>query len=124
MDGTRALAAVVFEPLLPMPLFAALAVLAALAVGLALWRRARGAWLRAFVALVLVLALANPRLVQETRQGLTDIAVLLVDESASQRVGERRAQADAARIDRQAKGLEGGDPWDDMLRLSLNLSVK
>jgi DNA polymerase-3 subunit delta len=34
------------------------------------------------------------------------------------------ALMDAARIDRQAKGLEGGDPWDDMLRLSLNLSVK
>lgn len=31
---------------------------------------------------------------------------------------------DAARIDRQAKGLEGGDPWDDMLRLSLKLSTK
>lgn len=31
---------------------------------------------------------------------------------------------DAARIDRQAKGLEGGDPWNDMLRLSLKLSTK
>lgn len=34
------------------------------------------------------------------------------------------ALQDAARIDRQAKGLEGGDPWDDMLRLSLKLSTK
>jgi hypothetical protein len=108
MDGTRALAAVVFEPLLPLPLFIALATLAALAVALALWRRARGAWLRGFVALVLILALANPRLVQETRQGLTDIAVLLVDESASQRVGDRGAEAAAARaeLERRARDLD------------------
>jgi predicted Rdx family selenoprotein len=107
MDS-RALAAVVFDPLLPLPLFAALALLAALAVALSLWRRARGAWLRGFVALVLILALANPRLVQETREGLTDIAVLLVDETASQRVGERRAEAAAARaeLERRARGLE------------------
>lgn len=31
---------------------------------------------------------------------------------------------DAARIDRQAKGLEGGDPWDSMLRLCLGLGVR
>jgi DNA polymerase-3 subunit delta len=31
---------------------------------------------------------------------------------------------DAARIDRQAKGLEGGDAWNDMLRLSLKLGTK
>jgi DNA polymerase-3 subunit delta len=34
------------------------------------------------------------------------------------------ALIEAARIDRQAKGLEDGDAWDDMLRLSLNLSTK
>ncbi|GIX08518.1 hypothetical protein [Elioraea sp.] len=108
MQGTRALAAVVFDPLLPLPLFALLAALAAAAVGLALWRRARGAWLRGFVALVLVLALANPRLVQETRQGLTDIAVLLVDETASQRVGARAAETAVARreLEARARGLE------------------
>lgn len=48
-------------------------------------------------------------------------------QAALKRVSDARLNAalvDAARIDRQAKGLEGGDPWDDMLRLSLNLSVK
>jgi DNA polymerase-3 subunit delta len=48
-------------------------------------------------------------------------------QAALKRVSDARLEAllaDAARIDRQAKGLEGGDPWDDMLRLSLNLSVK
>ncbi len=48
-------------------------------------------------------------------------------QAALKRVSDAKldsALCDAARIDRQAKGLEGGDPWDDMLRLSLNLSVK
>lgn len=110
MEGTaRALTAVVFEPLLPLPLFGALAALAALLVGLALWRRARGAPLRAFVLAVLLLALANPRLVQESRENLADIAVLLVDESASMRVGERRVEAAAAKaaIEEQARRIPG-----------------
>jgi len=108
MDGTRTLAAVAFDPLLPAPVFVALAVLAGLAVALALWRRARGAWLRAFVAAVLLLALANPRLVQETRRTLPDIAILLVDQTASQRVGERMAVTDAARraLEEKARALD------------------
>lgn len=47
-------------------------------------------------------------------------------QSALKRVSDARladALSDAARIDRQAKGLEGGDPWDDMLRLCLNLGA-
>ncbi len=108
MDGTRTLAAIAFDPLLPTPLFVVLATLASLAVGLALWRRARGAWLRAFAALVLLLALANPRLVQETRRSLPDVAVLLIDQTASQRVGERMALTDAARraIEERARALD------------------
>lgn len=48
-------------------------------------------------------------------------------QSAMKRVRDAEleaALAGAAQIDRQAKGLEGGDPWDDMLRLTLNLSLK
>lgn len=108
MDGTRTLAAIAFDPLLPTPLFAALAALAGLAVGLALWRRARGAWFRAFAAAVLLLALANPRLVQETRRSLPDVAVLLVDQTASQRVGDRMAVTEAARraLEEKARALD------------------
>ncbi|MDW8444765.1 MAG: hypothetical protein RML45_11115 [Acetobacteraceae bacterium] len=108
MDGTRTLASVAFDPLLPTPLFVALGLLAGIAVGLALWRRARGAWLRAFVAAVLLLALANPRLVQETRRSLPDVAVLLVDQTASQRVGDRMAVTEAARraIEDRARSLD------------------
>lgn len=47
--------------------------------------------------------------------------------AALKRVTDARledALSEAARIDRQAKGLEGGDPWDDMLRLCLNLGAR
>ena len=48
-------------------------------------------------------------------------------QAALKRISDARldhALQAASRIDRQAKGLDGGDPWDDMLRLSMNLSVK
>ncbi len=48
-------------------------------------------------------------------------------QSALKRVSDARLESalkDASKIDRQAKGLEGGDPWDEMLRLTLNLSLK
>jgi DNA polymerase-3 subunit delta len=54
----------------------------------------------------------------DKRQGLVQAAL--------KRVSDEKLAAtltDAARIDRQAKGLEGGDPWDDMLRLCLNLGA-
>ncbi|MCU0984225.1 MAG: hypothetical protein MUC89_04705 [Acetobacteraceae bacterium] len=108
-NSARALTAVAFDPLLPVPVLVVLALLSAMLVSLALWRRARGAPLRAFVLAVLLLALANPRLVQESREGLPDIAVLLVDDSASMGVGERRADAAAARaaIEEQARRTPG-----------------
>jgi hypothetical protein len=61
----------------------------------AFWRRARGAWLRAGVFALLLLALGNPRLVEETRETRPDIALLLVDRataraSATARHGSRR----------------------------------
>jgi DNA polymerase-3 subunit delta len=48
-------------------------------------------------------------------------------QAALKRVSDEKLETalqTASRIDRQAKGLDGGDPWDELLRLSLNLSVK
>jgi DNA polymerase-3 subunit delta len=48
-------------------------------------------------------------------------------QAALKRISDARLESalqKASKIDRQAKGLEGGDPWDEMLRISLNLSVK
>lgn len=91
-----ALTGLAFAPLVPVWLLGLLAVLAAAAAGLALWRRARGAWLRAVAMAGLLAALANPRLVSEERQMLPDVAVVVVDQSLSQAIGDRRAQAEAA----------------------------
>jgi hypothetical protein len=93
----QVVAGVDFAPVLPFWLLAALGALAALALAPAFWRRARGAGLRAGVFALLLLALANPRLVEETRETRPDIALLLVDRSDSARIGDRAARIEAAR---------------------------
>jgi hypothetical protein len=85
-----------FAPLLPWAAIAALAVPLLLVLAAAFWRRAGGATWRLAVGALLLLALANPSLVNEQRDMLPDIALLVVDESASNRIGERAAQREAA----------------------------
>jgi hypothetical protein len=75
---------------------AVLALAAAVLVGIAVYRRARGAWWRALAFTLLILALANPSLVKEQRQPLDDIALVVIDESASQEIEPRPAQSEAA----------------------------
>ena len=87
---------VIFDPLLPWLVIAAVAALSALAVGLALWRGLRGWWLRALASVALLAALANPSLQEEERAPLSDIVILVVDESASQDIADRAAQTAAA----------------------------
>lgn len=89
MSGALALD---WSPLLPWLLIAGLAALAVPIVGLALWRRSRGVWWRVALVLVLLVTLANPSLVREQREGLNDIALLLVDESPSQAIVPRGTQ--------------------------------
>ncbi|HMR34329.1 MAG TPA: hypothetical protein PKA13_09055 [Geminicoccaceae bacterium] len=86
----------VFQPWFPVWLLAVLAVLALLAVGYGILRRAKGAWVRLVLAALLLGALANPVLHQELRQPLPDTVVLAVDRSASQKLGDRPAETDAA----------------------------
>lgn len=83
-------------PLVPLELIAALAAAGLFLAGVALLRGGRGWLLRVFVLVVLVAALANPQAVREERQPQRDIAVLAIDRSASQEVGDRRGETDAA----------------------------
>ena len=83
---------IVFDPLVLWPVLWGLAAFAVIFVALALWRGLSGWWLRALTALVLLAALANPSLQNEDRAPLTDIVLLVVDESASQRLSDRAAQ--------------------------------
>lgn len=83
---------IVFAPLVGWPVIFVLAGIAATLVGLALWRGLGGWWLRALGFVALLAALANPALQEEERAPLTDIVILVVDESASQFLGNRADQ--------------------------------
>jgi hypothetical protein len=85
-----------FAPLVPWPLVIALGVLSALAIALAVWRRARGALWRALALAAILAVLANPSLIREQREELPDIALIAVDQSASNRLEDRPAQIDRA----------------------------
>jgi hypothetical protein len=93
---TQVFSALRLSPAIPAWVLLALLVAGAALCALAIARRARGAWLRAASFAVLIAWLAGPVLVRETRQGLRDIALLVVDRSASMQVGDRAALADAA----------------------------
>ncbi|HSU05569.1 MAG TPA: hypothetical protein VLI93_08350, partial [Acetobacteraceae bacterium] len=93
----QAIAALHFDPLIPLGLLAALAAICALGIAASAWRRARGTLLRAVAFAVILLWLAGPRLVQETQEGLPDIGLMVVDQTASMQVGDRARLAEAAR---------------------------
>ena len=80
-------------PLLPWAAIAAFAALALLLLGFGAWRRARGLLWRVLATALLLLILANPSLVEEQRQPQHDVAVVVVDDSPSMRIGERRQYA-------------------------------
>ena len=80
---------IVFDPLLPWIAIGVLAAIAALGTGIAVARGLRGWGLRGLAALVLIAALSQPSLQDEDRAPLTDIVLLVEDQSASQRLGDR-----------------------------------
>lgn len=99
-----------FVPLVP---WAVIAVLGAAALGfvvLALVRGLRGWWLRALGLALLVLSLAGPQLREEAREGEPSVAFLVVDQSESTTLEDRRAQIDAARETLEAAIAEAAPP--------------
>jgi len=82
---------IVFDPLLPWWLIAALGGMMMAGLALALWRGLSGWALRGLAALVVLAALAGPVYQQEDRAPLSDIVLLLEDESASQGLSDRAA---------------------------------
>lgn len=87
----------VFQPLLPWPLVAGLALVALVAVALALWRGLPGWWLRGLGLAAALAALAGPALQSEDRRPLGDVALVVTDRSGSNRLAERTPQTEAAR---------------------------
>ena len=97
---------VIFDPLIALPLVWSLAVLVAVLLGFSIYRGLQGWWLRGLAALVLLTALANPALQDEERDPLSDIVVMVVDESASARLSDRQSQAFIA-VDELSAELAG-----------------
>ena len=75
---------------------AAIALLAVTVAAVSRWRGLRGAWWRGATLLLIAAALAGPSLERGTSQPLSDIVLLVDDQSASQNLPGRRAQSDAA----------------------------
>ena len=84
------------NPLIPAPLAYLLIAAAAVPLLLALFVRARGALLRGLALIALALALLNPVIRHEDREPLSDVAVLVVDKSLSQAIGNRSERTDDA----------------------------
>jgi hypothetical protein len=88
----------IFTPLIPVPLLLLLCAVAAALIVYGVLNKAKGALVRALPVLALVTALADPELVRENHTALKDVAVVVVDESDSQKLGQRQ--------ERTAKALE------------------
>jgi hypothetical protein len=91
-------------PLLSWAIISGFAAVALIALAFGAWRRARGIGWRLAAFALLLLILVNPSLVEEDRQSQHDVAAIVVDESPSMRIGDRRPMADAA-LDELTKGL-------------------
>ncbi|MBY6083139.1 DUF7408 domain-containing protein [Ruegeria arenilitoris] len=83
---------VIFDPLIPWPVLVVIGSIALAATVLALWRGLSGWALRGLAALVLLAALSGPVYQIEDRAPLTDIVLMIEDESASQTLSDRAEQ--------------------------------
>lgn len=87
---------ILFDPLLPWWFVAVLGALALTATVFAYLKGLSGWALRGLAALIVLMALTRPVWQQEEREALTDIAILLVDQSSSQQLGDRASQTSEA----------------------------
>jgi hypothetical protein len=94
---------ITFAPLLSLPILIGLTALSLVLVLVLLIRRSRGALLRAAALAALIAALFNPILKQEQRESLANVAIVVLDESPSQKLADRTKQMEAIRTDLEAK---------------------
>ncbi len=83
-----------FFPMVPEGLLWALAIISVGMLVLCLSTKQRAGIWRAFALALMLLALSNPSVLREEREGLDDVVAVLVDRSESQDIGERREQTD------------------------------
>ena len=100
---TDALSDLVFTPLVdPLWLLAIAAVTLLLSL-YAGWRRTPGALLRPLAMAAVLLALANPQLVSETRRPIADVAVIVPDRLRSQPRHTRSSRGGHRRLFRRRR---------------------
>ncbi|GIL40260.1 hypothetical protein [Roseiterribacter gracilis] len=92
MDVAR----IAFDPLVSWWLIAPLTAIGLAVVLFGALRGAAGAFLRALGVTLFALALSGPSLVEEKREPVKDVAVVVLDASPSQRMGDRLPQARSA----------------------------
>ncbi len=87
---------IAFSPLLPWSVIGVFALVAAALAIFGLWRRVRGATIRTLALALLLLALANPVVMNEEREALSTVVAVIVDRSQSQQNADRTAMTDQA----------------------------
>ena len=87
---------IVFAPHVSLAILWTLIAAAVLLTAWAFFAQARGTWARAVALAALLLALANPLIVHQSREPLPDVAVIVADHSQSMSLGSRLADADKA----------------------------
>jgi hypothetical protein len=93
------LLSVSFSPLIPAYALWAVGAVALLLAVLAVLSRGPVAILRAVALALVLLALANPALVQEEREKVKDIVAVVIDRSTSQTLGDRQSMTDQVRTE-------------------------
>lgn len=107
---------IAFSPLVAAPLVWGLAGLLAAVVALCALRGLSGWLWRALAGAALIAALANPSLVREQREPLSDIALLVTDDSRSMQI-EGREEAAAAAAEAM-RDWAGRDPLLDLVEIT------
>ena len=87
---------IVFDPLVPLVLIYGLSAVYAVFLIFSALRGSSGWWLRGLAGAALLLAIANPSIKQEERDLLSDVVLAIVDETASQTIGDRATQTQSA----------------------------
>ncbi|MEL6991261.1 MAG: hypothetical protein AAGL92_06760 [Pseudomonadota bacterium] len=99
---------ILFDPLLPWWMIAALGGVLMAGIALAVLRGLSGWAFRGLAGLVVLAALTSPVYQQEEREPLTDIVVMVEDQSASQSLGDR-AEVTVEAADELAAKIEARD---------------
>lgn len=86
-----------FAPLLPMFWLGIAIGVAFMALAFALWKNRSGIVLRSVLTAAFILALFNPSIIEEQREAVKDVAFAVIDQSPSQKLGQRTQRTQAAK---------------------------